>query len=137
MVLTPLIDVVTPAPPYNVDPASWAPPPPPAPHLYTLVPQGFADAVTVPPNFPLPLVPPVVDVRSGATPPVAVIEPKIELPPFVPLSGVNPVALSESRVPSQLIKAAEPPAPTLIATTAAGVKDSVVKLAPPPPPPAP
>jgi hypothetical protein len=68
---------------------------------------------------------------------VTVTEPKLELPPFVPLSAVYPVALSESRLPLQLIKAAEPPAPTLIATAAAGVKDSVVKLTPPPPPPAP
>ena len=91
----------------------------------------------VAPNFPFPLVPPVKDVRSGATPPVTETEPKLELPPFVPLSGVYPVAPSEIRAPLQLIKAAEPPVPTLIVTEAATVKDSVVKLTPPPPPPAP
>ena len=91
----------------------------------------------VAPAFAFPLVPPVKDVRSGATPPVTEIEPKLELPPLVPLSGVNPVAPSEILAPLQFIKAAEPAAPTLIATGAPGVKDSVVKLTPPPPPPAP
>ena len=135
--LEPLMVVVIPAPPFNPDPTFWAPPPPPAPQLFWCEPQGFVDVPIVAPNFPFPLVPPVKDVRSGATPPVAVIEPKIELPPFVPLSGVSPVALSEIRVPSQLIKAAEPPVPTLIVTEDAAVKVSVVKLTPPPPPPAP
>ena len=91
----------------------------------------------VAPAFAFPLIPPVKDVRRGATPPVTETEPKLELPPLVPLSGVYPEALSEIRDPLQLIKAAEPAAPTLIVTEDAGVKDSVVKLTPPPPPPAP
>ena len=135
--LEPLIVVVIPAPPFKPDPAFWAPPPPPAPQLFTFKLQGFVDVAIVAPAFAFPLVPPVKDVRSGATPPVTETEPKLELPPFVPLSGVYPVALSEILAPLQLIKAAEPAAPTLIATAAAGVKDSVVKLTPPPPPPAP
>ena len=78
-----------------------------------------------------------MDVRRGATPPFTETEPKLELPPSVPLSGVNPVAPSEIRAPLQSIKAAEPPAPTFTDITVAGVKVSVVELTPPPPPPAP
>ena len=135
--LVPLILEVTPAPPFKPEPAFCAPPPPPAPQLLTCDPQLLPDEPIVPPANPFPLGPPVSDVRSGATPPLAENAPKLDDPPSVPLSGVNPAALSDSLVPPQLIRAAEPPAPTVTGIKSPGVNDRVPKETPPPPPPAP
>ena len=91
----------------------------------------------MPPAIEFPLAPPVVDALSGATPPFTETVSKVDEPPLVPLSGVNPAALSEILVPLQLINAAAPPAPTIIDIELPGVKDRVLKETPPPPAPAP
>jgi hypothetical protein len=105
--------------------------------LLTLLLQGSVDAPIVPPAIPFPLAPPVNEVLIGATPPFTVTVPKVDEPPLVPLSGVNPVALSEFLLPLQLINAAAPPAPTVIDTELPGVNVCVPKETPPPPAPAP
>ena len=65
----------TPAPPFLPEPFALAPPPPP---------PSTTVALPVPPVFKLPLVPPTRDVLSAVdVPPLAVVEPKLELSPLL------------------------------------------------------
>ena len=71
----PLILETTPAPPFLPEPFTPAPPPPP---------PSVAVALPVPPVFKLPLTPPTLEVLSAVeVPPLAVNEPKLELPPLL------------------------------------------------------